>query len=125
MTYEHDPYEAGVGFAVKADKEDFIGKAALERRKADVRRRLTCLTIDDPRAVVMGKEPVYDGERAVGYVTSAAFGHTIGKGIAYAWLPADLAAPGTRLEIGYFDRRVEAVVAEEPLFDPAMSRLRG
>lgn len=125
MTYEHDPYEAGVGFAVKADKEDFIGKAALERRAVDVRRRLTCLTIDDPRAVVMGKEPVYDGERAVGYVTSAAFGHTIGKGIAYAWLPAHLGTPGTRVGIGYFDRRVEAVVAEEPLFDPAMSRLRG
>ncbi|WP_043217659.1 GcvT family protein [Streptomyces sp. 351MFTsu5.1] len=125
MTYEHDPYEAGVGFAVKADKEDFIGKAALERRAADVRRKLTCLTIDDPRAVVMGKEPVHDGERAVGYVTSAAFGHTIGKGIAYAWLPAHLATPGTSVRIGYFDGFVDAVVAEEPLFDPAMSRLRG
>ncbi|MER7564932.1 FAD-dependent oxidoreductase [Streptomyces sp. NPDC097941] len=125
MTYEHDPYEAGVAFAVKADKEDFVGKAALERRRADVRRKLTCLTIDDPRSVVMGKEPVYDGQRAVGYVTSAAFGHTIGKGIAYAWLPAELAVAGRALHIGYFDRRVEAVVAEEPLFDPAMSRLRG
>ncbi|WP_329225771.1 FAD-dependent oxidoreductase [Streptomyces canus] len=125
MTYEHDPYEAGVGFAVKADKEDFVGKAALERRRADVRRRLTCLTIEDPRAVVMGKEPVYDGQRPVGHVTSAAFGHTIGKGIAYAWLPAELAVAGRALHIGYFDRRVEAVVAEEPLFDPAMSRLRG
>ncbi|MDH6432497.1 glycine cleavage system aminomethyltransferase T/glycine/D-amino acid oxidase-like deaminating enzyme [Streptomyces sp. SAI-144] len=125
MTYEHDPYEAGVGFAVKADKEDFVGKAALERRKADVRRKLTCLTIEDPRAVVMGKEPVYDGQRPVGHVTSAAFGHTIGKGIAYAWLPAELAEAGRALHIGYFDQRVEAVVAEEPLFDPAMSRLRG
>ncbi|MGK3939244.1 FAD-dependent oxidoreductase [Streptomyces caeruleatus] len=125
MTYEHDPYEAGVSFAVKADKEDFVGKAALERRRADMRRKLTCLTIEDPRAVVMGKEPVYDGRRAVGYVTSAAFGHTIGKGIAYAWLPAELAVPGTAVHIGYFDERVEAVVAEEPLFDPAMSRLRG
>ncbi|MDH6520739.1 glycine cleavage system aminomethyltransferase T/glycine/D-amino acid oxidase-like deaminating enzyme [Streptomyces sp. SAI-135] len=125
MTYEHDPYEAGVSFAVKADKDDFVGKAALERRRADVRRRLTCLTIEDPRAVVMGKEPVYDGRRAVGYVTSAAFGYTIGKGIAYAWLPAELAVPGTSLHIGYFDQRVAAVVAEEPLFDPAMSRLRG
>ncbi|MER6788884.1 FAD-dependent oxidoreductase [Streptomyces sp. NPDC000658] len=125
MTYEHDPYEAGVGFAVKLDKDDFIGKAALERRRADVRRKLTCLTIDDPRSVVMGKEPVYDGERAVGFVTSAAYGHTIGKGIAYAWLPAELAVPGAALHIGYFDRRVEAVVAEEPLFDPTMSRLRG
>ncbi|MEU5281223.1 FAD-dependent oxidoreductase [Streptomyces asoensis] len=125
MTYEHDPYEAGVGFAVKADKEDFVGKAALERRAADVRRRLTCLTIDDPRAVVLGREPVLDGDRAVGYVTSAAYGYTIGKGIAYAWLPAALATPGTTVHIGYFDQRVEAVVAEEPLFDPSMSRLRG
>ncbi|NEA61391.1 FAD-dependent oxidoreductase [Streptomyces sp. SID12488] len=125
MTYEHDPYEAGVGFAVKLDKGDFIGKAALERRKAEVRRKLTCLTIEDPRSVVMGKEPVYEGDRAVGYVTSAAYGYTIGKGIAYAWLPAELATPGTTLHIGYFDRRVEAVVAEEPLFDPTMSRLRG
>ncbi|GGQ33138.1 FAD-dependent oxidoreductase [Streptomyces mutabilis] len=125
MTYEHDPYEAGVDFAVKHDKGDFIGKAALERRRADVRRKLTCLTIDDPHDVVMGKEPVYDGDRPVGYVTSAAFGYTIGKGIAYAWLPAELATPGHTLRIGYFDRRVEAVVAEEPLFDPTMSRLRG
>ncbi len=125
MTYEHDPFEAGVGFAVKLDKDDFVGKAALERRKADPRRRLTCLTIDDPRAVVMGKEPVYDGDRAVGYVTSAAYGYTIGKGIAYAWLPVELTAPGTVVHIGYFGQRVEAVVAEEPLFDPAMSRLRG
>ncbi|MFE9021255.1 FAD-dependent oxidoreductase [Streptomyces sp. NPDC007808] len=125
MTYEHDPYEAGVGFAVKPDKEDFIGKAALERRRADVRRKLTCLTIDDPRSVVMGKEPVQDGDRPVGYVTSASYGYTIGKGIAYAWLPADLTTPGTTLHIGYFDQRVEAVVAQEPLFDPAMTRLRG
>ncbi|KMS67612.1 sarcosine dehydrogenase [Streptomyces viridochromogenes] len=125
MTYEHDPYEAGVGFAVKLDKGDFIGKAALERRKENVRRKLTCLTIDDPRSVVLGKEPVYDGDHAVGYVTSAAYGYTIGKGIAYAWLPAELAAPGTTVHIGYFDQRIEAVVAEEPLFDPTMSRLRG
>jgi dimethylglycine oxidase len=93
-----------------------------------VRRRLTCLTIDDPAAVVMGKEPVYDGDRCVGYVTSAAYGYTIGKGIAYAWLPAELsvdqAGPGRTLHIGYFDQRIPAVTAPEPLFDPAMERLR-
>ncbi|MFI1508918.1 FAD-dependent oxidoreductase [Streptomyces sp. NPDC020597] len=125
MTYEHDPYEAGVGFAVKLDKDDFVGKAALLRRKENVRRKLSCLVIDDPRSVVLGKEPVLDGDRPVGYVTSAAYGYTIGKGIAYAWLPTELTAPGTVLHIGYFDQRVEAVVTEEPLFDPTMSRLRG
>ncbi|MEV4063485.1 GcvT family protein [Nonomuraea dietziae] len=122
MTYEHDPYEAGLGFAVKLDKGDFVGRDALLARKDSVKRRLTCLLTDE---VVMGREPVYDGERAVGYVTSAAYGYTIGRGIAYAWLPAALATPGQPVDIGYFDRRVGAVVAEEPLFDPAMQRLRG
>ena len=42
-----------------------------------------------------------------------------------AWLPAELTSPGTPVRIGYFDRLIEAVVAEEPLFDPTMSRLRG
>ncbi|MBB6346353.1 glycine cleavage system aminomethyltransferase T/glycine/D-amino acid oxidase-like deaminating enzyme [Nonomuraea muscovyensis] len=122
MTFEHDPYEAGLGFAVKLDKGDFIGREALLARKESVTRKLACLLTDE---VVMGKEPVYDGDRPVGYVTSAAYGHTIGRAIAYAWLPAPLATPGQTVHIGYFDRRVEAVVAEEPLFDPAMTRLRG
>ncbi|MEU1620153.1 FAD-dependent oxidoreductase [Streptomyces sp. NPDC005722] len=125
MTFEHDPYEAGLAFAVKEDKDDFTGKAALARRREQVRRKLTCLTVDDPHATVMGKEPVYDGDRPVGYVTSAAYGYTIGKGIAYAWLPAELSVPGRALDIAYFDRRVAARVAAEPLFDPAMTRLRG
>ncbi|MCT9930832.1 FAD-dependent oxidoreductase [Planotetraspora sp. A-T 1434] len=129
MTYEHDPYEAGLGFAVKggasSTKGDFIGREALLERRQAVRRRLTCLTIDGPEAVVMGKEPVYDGEHCAGYVTSAAYGYTVGRGIAYAWLPVELSAPGQVLHIGYFDRRIRAVVAEEPLFDPAMERLRG
>ncbi|SNT55371.1 dimethylglycine oxidase [Streptosporangium subroseum] len=126
MTYEHDPYEAGLGFAVrKVDKGDFIGRAALQERGTVPRRRLTCLTIDGPAAVVMGSEPVYDGEDCVGYVTSAAYGYTIGRGIAYAWLPAELSVPGRTLHIGYFDRRLAAVVVEEPLYDPAMERLRG
>ncbi|MEI8412990.1 MULTISPECIES: GcvT family protein [unclassified Kribbella] len=125
MTFEHDPYEAGLGFAVKLDKGDFIGRDALLRRTENRVRTLACLTIDNPFDVVAGKEPVFVDGRAAGYVTSAAYGYTIGKGIAYAWLPADAAAPGTLVEIGYFDRRVQAVVAAEPLFDPKMTRLRG
>ncbi|ONI72760.1 sarcosine dehydrogenase [Actinosynnema sp. ALI-1.44] len=120
MTYEHDPFEAGLGFAVKLAKEEFVGKSALN--PGEPKRKLTCLTLDD---TVMGKEPVFDGETCVGYVTSAAFGHTIGKGIAYAWLPSALSTPGQTVHIGYFDRRIEATVAEEPLFDPKMTRLRG
>ncbi|MBB3039217.1 GcvT family protein [Hoyosella altamirensis] len=125
MTFEHDPYEAGVGFAVKLDKGDFIGRDALLRRKENLTRTLACLTIDNPTDVVAGKEPVFLNGHPVGYVTSAAYGYTIGKGIAYAWLPAENATPGTEVEIGYFGRRIPAVVTAEPLFDPKMTRLRG
>ncbi|MFC7481132.1 glycine cleavage T C-terminal barrel domain-containing protein [Luedemannella flava] len=126
MTDEHDPFEAGLDFAVKlTDGREFVGREALLlRAAAGPGRRLACLTIDDPVDVVMGKEPVYDGTGCVGYVTSAGYGYTVGKGIAYAWLPAALAVPGREVQIGYFDQRVDAVVANAPLFDPAMTRLR-
>ncbi|SNS70207.1 Glycine cleavage system T protein (aminomethyltransferase) [Asanoa hainanensis] len=120
LTYEHDPYEAGLDFAVKLDKGDFLGRSALASR-TNLARRLTCLTLAE---VVMGKEPVYAGDECVGHVTSAAYGYTVGTGIAYAWLPASLATPGQTVHIGYFDRRVPATVAAEPLFDPRMERLR-
>jgi glycine cleavage system aminomethyltransferase T/glycine/D-amino acid oxidase-like deaminating enzyme len=123
-TFEHDPWEAGLGFAVKPDNRDFIGRDAVLRRREDVRRRLACLTLDCAGATVLGSEPVYAGDQCVGYVTSAGYGYTVGAGIAYAWLPAELSEPGTRVHVGYFDARVAATVAAEPLFDPAASRPR-
>jgi glycine cleavage system aminomethyltransferase T len=126
MTTEHDPYEAGLGFAVKPDKGDFVGREALLRRKeAGPRRKLSCFLLDDPRVVVMGSEPVYSGGGAVGYVTSAAYGYSIGQSIAYAWLPPEPSEEGAQVEIEYFGERHGATVAEEPLFDPAMKRMRG
>jgi glycine cleavage system aminomethyltransferase T/glycine/D-amino acid oxidase-like deaminating enzyme len=124
MTYEHDPYEAGLGFAVKLDKGEFIGREALIKRRENVTRKLTCLTLTDDTAVVVGKEPVFNGDVCVGYVTSAAYGYTIGRGVAYAWLPSALTEIGTEVQIGYFDERVSAVVAAEPLVDPKMERIR-
>ena len=125
MTTEHDPYESGVGFAVKAGKEDFVGQSALEWRSKDApARRLRCLIIDDGRSVVMGKEPVFLNGQPKGYVTSAAFGYTIGKPIAYAWLPGST-SKDEAVEIEYFGRRIPATITAEPLFDPDMSRLRG
>jgi glycine cleavage system aminomethyltransferase T len=125
MTPEHDPFEAGLGFAVRMDKGEFVGRAALEGRSDETAaRRLSALVLDTPEHVAMGKEPVFADGRPVGYVTSAAFGYTIGRSIAYAWLPADCATPGQRVEIESFGERWPATVAEEPLFDPQMSRLR-
>ncbi|WP_396921200.1 FAD-dependent oxidoreductase [Mycolicibacterium sp.] len=124
MTTEHNPYEAGLGFAVRTQKEGFIGRDALVGVSDDtVERRLACLTIDDGKQVVLGSEPVFLDGSPAGYVTSAAFGHTVGVPIAYAWLPAT-AVPGTKVEIQYFDRRVPATVVAEPLVDPEMKKIR-
>lgn len=122
MTFEHDPFSAGLGFAVKLDKGDFLGRDAVLSRRDTATERLVCLTLGE---TVMGKEPVYAGDTPVGYVTSAAWGYTIGSGIAYAWLPAALAEPGQTVHIGYFGRRIPATVTAEPLYDPTMQRLRG
>jgi len=125
MTTEYDPYEAGVGFAIKVGKHGYVGQAAIEGRSQDTAtRRLRCLTIDDGRSVVLGKEPVFSNGRPVGYVTSAAFGYTIGKPIAYAWLP-NTVGEGDPVEVEYFGQRVQATVTAEPLFDPKGTRLRG
>jgi glycine cleavage system aminomethyltransferase T len=72
----------------------------------------------------MGKEPVFAGSRCIGYVTSAAYGYTIGRAIAYAWLPASESEVGTEVEIEYFGERLAAVVTAEPVVDPAMERIR-
>ncbi|MEJ7748010.1 MAG: FAD-dependent oxidoreductase [Candidatus Limnocylindrales bacterium] len=125
MTAEDDPFEAGLGFAVRMDKGPFIGRAALEgRSEATARRRLVCLILDAGDIVLMGKEPVRRDGRAIGYVTSAAYGYTIDASIAYAWVPAEAAEIGTRLSVGWFDRDLAATVTREPLFDADMSRLR-
>lgn len=125
MTTEHDPYEAGVDFAIKAGKHGYVGQLALQGRSQDTAaRRLRCLTIDDGRSVVLGKEPVFSQGRPVGYITSAAFGYTVGKPIAYAWLPSTV-VEGDAVAIEYFGQSIKATVTAEPLYDPQGSRLRG
>ncbi len=122
---EHDPLEAGLGFAVHWDKE-FQGRAALEaiRDAGGPPRRLSCITLDDPRVVVMGYEPIWHEGRVAGYVTSAAYGYAVGRGIAYGYLPAEAAVAGTAVEVEYFGVRHAATVGNEPLWDPKGERLK-
>ena len=122
---EYDPYEAGLGFAVKMQKGDFVGRDALRKRRAQGRtRKLCCMALDAPDAVVMGKEPLMDGDGVLGYVTSANYGHSIGRGIVYGYLPASHAEPGTRVDVIYFGERLQATVAKEPLYDPGGRKMR-
>ncbi|TML20326.1 MAG: FAD-dependent oxidoreductase, partial [Actinobacteria bacterium] len=122
ITSDDTPYEAGLGYAVKLDKGEFIGREALVEAPSP-ERLLRCLVLEEPQAVALGSEPArVDGELA-GRVTSGGYGYTVGSSIAYAYLPAGLDV-GTRVEVEIFGDWVPGEIAAEPLFDPAGDRIR-
>jgi 4-methylaminobutanoate oxidase (formaldehyde-forming) len=123
VTTTDSPFEAGLGFAVKMNKGEFIGRDALERAGAPT-RRLACLVLDESRSVVLGSEPVRFEGRALGRVTSGGYGYSLATSIAYAYLPIELVEPGTRVSVGVFGRDVGAEVRAEPLFDPGNEKVR-
>jgi glycine cleavage system aminomethyltransferase T len=91
----------------------------------DPAKRLVCLTLADQRSVALGNEPVRVGGEVAGRVTTGGFGYTIGRSIAYAYLPADQAQPGTEVAVEIFGSWIEGEVAPEPLYDPGSERVRG
>jgi glycine cleavage system aminomethyltransferase T/glycine/D-amino acid oxidase-like deaminating enzyme len=125
ITPDESPDEGGVGFCVKLDKGEFIGREALvARRERGPRQRLVCLVLEDPRSIALGNEPVRVGAEIVGRVTTGGYGYTVERSIAYAYLPAALAMPGTEVAVEIFGRWVEGAVAAEPLLDQAGERIR-
>ena len=124
VTPDVDPYQAGLGFCVKLDKGDFIGREALVRKRESApATRLACIVLDDPRRVVLGSEPVRIGGDVAGRVTSGGFGYTLGESIAYAYVPSGC-EPGSKLAVDIFGEWVGGEIRKEPLYDPTGSRLR-
>jgi 4-methylaminobutanoate oxidase (formaldehyde-forming) len=123
---DYTPYEAGLGFAVKLDKGDFIGKEALVKQKADgLTRKLCCLILSDNRVVALGKEPIREERgKIVGWVSSGGYGYSVGQSIVYAYLPMEYAKEGTHVEIEFFGEQVGALVTKSPLWDPKGERIR-
>jgi len=124
---DYTPYEAGLGFAVKLDKGDFIGREALLKQKeAGLTRKLCCLSLDDTRTIVLGKEPIRlaGTDQIIGWIASGGYGYTVEKSLAFAYLPVEYAKPGTTLEIEWFGENVGAVVEKMPLFDPKGDRIK-
>jgi len=123
-----DPFEAGIGFTVplKTKKDDFVGRAALERRAAHPQRRLVGLELE-------GEEPaahadcVHVGRSQVGEVTSATRSPVLRKNIALCRLDVEYAASGTEVEVGKLDghqKRIPARVVPIPFYDPEKKRVR-
>jgi 4-methylaminobutanoate oxidase (formaldehyde-forming) len=135
LTPEVNPFEAGLAFAVNWDKGDFRGRAALEALRAAggggaVRRRVVSLVVDAPQTNLWGNELILRDGVAVGFVTSAAFGHTVGAPVALGLVSnpsgaADQAWIGSgRYEVDLAGGRLSAAVALRPPYDPGGSRVR-
>jgi glycine cleavage system aminomethyltransferase T len=124
ITPEDNPLEAGLGFCVRLNKPDFIGREALLAIKQKGLRTRMCALTMQAGGNLYGGESIYTGNRLVDRIRTAAYGHTIGKDIGLVYLPPDLAKAGTTLEVEVLGERITAQVAELPLVDPKGMKIK-
>lgn len=110
------PLEAGLGFAVKLDKGDFIGRdALLKQKKEGVSRKLVGLEMIG-RGIARAHYPVYVGEEEVGEVTSGTQSPTLGKNVALALIDTRHSETGNRVDVDVRGKRVEAAIVPTPFY---------
>ncbi len=113
---EHTPLEAGLGWIVKLDKGDFVGRAVLERQKAEgVRRKLVGFELSESGVPRHGYRIVKDGS-AVGVVTSGTFGPSVKKPIGMGYVPSELVSEGSTFAVEIRGRPVAAKVVKTPFW---------
>ncbi len=130
VTDEDHVLEAGLGFAVKPDKGDFIGReAVLRTRAAGLERRLMQFALEDPEPQLFHNEPIVRDGRVVSWLTSGGYGHALGASVGLGYVPCaeesvqeSLAA---RYEIEIAGARYAAQASLRPLYDPESARTRG
>ena len=105
-----------MGWAVKTKNRNFVGREALIQQKQNGLTKKRCtLVFDSADGFALGGEPVLKDDVCIGYVTSANGGYSIGRHIAYAYLPIEHTADGTPVEIEYLGKRHGARVMKDPL----------
>jgi sarcosine dehydrogenase len=131
ITPNDTPFEAGLGWAVKLKKDtDFIGRAAISQKtKAPLVKKLACLTVDDPGVVLLGRETILRDGKPVGYLTSGGYGYSVERNIGYGYIRNPDGLDNAFLESGQYElvvamQRVAAKLHLQPLYDPAMQRIK-
>ena len=129
ITCEDHVLEAGLGFAVKTEKAEFIGRdAVLRKKEAGVSKRLVQFRLTDPEPLVYHNEPVLRDGEIVGYLCSGAYGHHLGGAIGMGYVPC----PGESVqevlasdyEIDVAGTRVKAEASLKPMYDPKSERVK-
>ena len=129
ITCEDHVLEAGLGFAVKTNKPDFIGRNAVLRKKENgLNRRLIQFVLNDSEPLLYHNEPILRDGELVGHLTSGNYGHTIGAAIGLGYVPckdqtvSDILA--STYEIDVAGSRIKADVSINPIYDPKSDRVK-
>ena len=129
ITSEDHVLEAGLGFAVKTSKPDFIGReAVLEKKEAGLSMRMVQFKLTDPEPLLYHNEPVLRDGEIVGYLSSGAYGHHLGAAMGMGYVPCKGETPADVLastyEIDVMGTRVKAEASLKPMYDPTSARVK-
>ncbi len=129
ITCEDHVIEAGLGFAVKTDKPDFIGRdAVLRRKEAGPTRRMMQFLLQDAGPLLYHNEPILRDGEIVGHLTSGNYGHHLGAAVGMGYVPCDGESAddllGSRFEIDVTGERIAATASLKPLYDPGSERMK-
>jgi len=130
ITCEDHVLEAGLGFAVKTSKPEFIGRDAVLRKKEEgLRNRMVQFRLTDPEPLLYHNEPVIRDGEIVGYLSSGNYGHHLGGAMGMGYVPcADESAEdvlASSYEIDVAGTRVKAEASLRPMYDPKGERAKG
>ena len=129
ITSEDHVLEAGLGFAVKTDKPSFIGRnAVLRKREEGLKTRLVQFLLSDSAPMLYHNEPIVRDGEIVGYLSSGAYGHSLGGAVGLGYVPSQGEKPAdilsSRFEIEVAGNRIAATASLKPLYDPKSERVR-
>ncbi len=129
ITSEDHVLEAGLGFAVKTKKDDFIGReAVINKKEKGLDKILLQFMLEDPAPLLYHNEPIVRDQEIVGYLSSGSYGHHLGAAIGMGYVPAkgetvqDLLSSNYCIEIA--GARFTAKASTKSLFDPSHSRMK-
>jgi sarcosine dehydrogenase len=126
LTPEYSPFDAGLGFCVALDKDDFIGKEALATMKAEGPKwKLCTFTIDNDKPImIQGGAPIILNREVIGGTTSSGYGHTVGMTICFGYIPPRYASRENHFEIEMYKEVYSArLEPRRALYDPERKRI--
>jgi 4-methylaminobutanoate oxidase (formaldehyde-forming) len=121
ITAQETPLAAGLGFAVSKQK-DFLGRKKMLEQ--EIKKKLVTIILENPKAVVLGNEPVRVNGKIAGRVTSGSYGAYTRASIAFAYLPVESSVVGTATEILVFGNWIAGKIVQGPVYDPKGLRVR-